>query len=146
VESDLPALLDDDTASGSAARRFLFRETGQVESPAEVVGWWEKRRLAYNAAVGAAGLTSLVAIHAAIPGPGGPPLVAIAMYALAANVMYTGGWMAELALLRPLFGRRTPVVGATLFRYGFAFAVGLTLIPVPVAVTSLVFRAIAAIF
>ena len=54
------------------------------------------------------------------------------MYAVLANVMYTGGWAAELAL-RPLFGRRTPVVGATIFRYGLAFSLGLTVLPIPVA-------------
>jgi len=34
------------------------------------------------------------------------------------------------------WGRDYAELGATLFRYGFAFAVGLTLLPVPLAILS----------
>ena len=58
----------------------------------------------------------------------GPPLLAVVVYAVIANCFFTCGWVAEL-MLRPVFGRRTGTVGATLFRYGLAFSVGITLIP-----------------
>ena len=61
------------------------------------------------------------------------PLVPILVYGLLANIMYTGGWISEL-FLRPLFGRKTPVVGATIFRYGFVFSVALTSLPIGMAV------------
>lgn len=131
IRDDALVPFDDDTPS--AVRRFFFRDAALTEAP-ETISWWEKRRLAYNLAVGAAGLTTLTAGNLLqVIGPNGhpglPPLGVIAAYAVLANVMYTGGWISEL-LLRPLFGRKTPVVGATIFRYGFVLSVALTLLPI----------------
>jgi hypothetical protein len=124
--------------SPSAARRFFFRDASPAEGAMDTIQWWEKRRLPYNLAVGAAGLTTLTAFN--VLGAIGPnprpmefPAIPILIYALLANVMYTGGWISEL-ILRPLFGRKTPVVGATIFRYGFVFSVGLTALPIGMAV------------
>lgn len=128
----------------TAARRLLFRDTAGTERPGEIVGWWEKRRLAYNIAVGSAGLLSLGAMAAAGAVTGHPPrgeLPFVFVYAAIANVCFTGGWMAEL-LLRPVLGRRAGTVGATIFRYGLAFSVILTLLPVPVAAITIVLRAL----
>lgn len=118
----------------SKARAFFFRERGQTEDAADVIRWWESRRLHYNIAVGSVGLFTLTVVKLLTffwptPGAEGPPLLVIPFYGLAANIMYTGGWIAELAILRPMFKRQAPVVGAALFRYGLAFAVGLTLLP-----------------
>lgn len=134
-----------DPAERTAVREFFFREAG-TEEPAAVVRWWEKRRVPYNAAVGATGLVSIgVSNLLALIGPGSgpffPPLLAIGAYAVLANVLYTAGWVTELAL-RPVFGRRTPVVGAAMFRYGFSFAIGVTLIPVLISAVSLVLRVV----
>lgn len=128
----------------SSARRFLFRDSYALETPSQVVSWWEKRRLAFNIAVGVTGLfsvTALVLSEFLASGrlPGGPPPIAIIAYGVLANVLYTTGWVAEL-LLRPVFGHRTGTVGAALFRYGLAFSVGLTLLPSGFAVVSLVIR------
>ena len=115
-------------------RRLLFRDAVRHESPADVIRWWETRRLGYNAVVGSVGLLSVATIAAlGAIGPSAhglllPPL-AIVAYGVLANVFYTLGWITELALLRPLFGRKSAVVGATLFRYGLAFATGMTLLP-----------------
>ena len=140
---------DDDDGETTVLRRFFFREASLAESPGDVVGWWEKRRLAFNAAVGVTGLGTLVAINAlSLIGPSAhtviPPAIAILVYGGLANVMYTGGWVAEL-LLRPLFGRKTPVVGAAMFRYGFAFSIGVTLLPIVVAGIDLTLRILSAI-
>ncbi|MBC7895586.1 MAG: hypothetical protein H7066_09235 [Cytophagaceae bacterium] len=131
------ALVPIDDGTPTAVRRFFFREASPTVSPAETIQWWEKRRLPYNLAVGAAGLTTLTIFN--VLGAIGPntramvfPLVPILVYGLLANIMYTGGWVSEL-LLRPLFGRKTPVVGATIFRYGFVFAVALTSLPIGIA-------------
>ncbi|MGQ0650168.1 MAG: hypothetical protein ACT4P7_21665 [Gemmatimonadaceae bacterium] len=135
-------LPDDDRET--AVRRFLFSEASTAETPGQVVGWWERRRLPYNLAVGTAGIASLIAINViGMVGPEpelvAPPLIAIVAYAGLANVMYTSGWVAEL-LLRPIFGRKTPVVGAAMFRYGFVFSVGLTLLPIAIAGIDFGFR------
>ena len=136
----------DAPAPPSAARRLLFRDSTGSEKPGDVIQWWERRRLPFNIAVGAAGLVSLssIAVLGAIgPDPHGtigPPLVAVFVYGAVANVAYTSGWVLELLLLRPLFGRRSGTVGATLFRYGLAFSVGISAIPAGLAVAEYGFR------
>lgn len=137
------ALVPFDDGTPSAVRRFFFRDASLAEAP-ETIAWWEKRRLAYNLAVGAAGIATLATGNLlSLLGPNGhvgmPPWIAIVAYGALANVMYTGGWISEL-LLRPLFGRKTPVVGATIFRYGFVFSIGLTLLPIGAFCIDLVVR------
>ena len=98
-----------------------------------VVRWWEARRPVYNAAVGGTGLFTLamLALAGALP-----PLVVTAqivlVYAIAANVCYSLGPLLDL-LARRFGGSDFAPVGPTLFRYGFVFAIGLTLFPVGIA-------------
>ena len=130
--------------SSSGLRQLLFRDE-LLTTPRQVIRWWERRRLVFNAAVGATGglaLGVIAALSAIGPHPGGmdgPPLIFVLIYGVAANVLYTGGWIAEL-LLKPIFGLSSGTVGATLFRYGLFFAVALTALPMPIAVFSLVGR------
>lgn len=140
------ALVPFDDGTPSAVRRFFFREASVAERTTQTIAWWEKRRLPYNLAVGAAGLTSLTAINLLnFLGPRSHalefPFIAILVYGALANVMYTGGWLSEL-ILRPIFGRKTPVVGATIFRYGFVFSVALTMLPIPVAIVDFGIRVV----
>ena len=127
-------------------RHFLFREASAGETASDVIRWWETRRIGYNLWVGSLGVLSLgFIILLSFIGPQtngwtGPPPLAIVAYGVLANVFYTLGWMIELALLRPLFGGKAPIVGATLFRYGLAFATGMTLLPNLVACAALVAR------
>ncbi|HEX9563427.1 MAG TPA: hypothetical protein VF981_05635 [Gemmatimonadaceae bacterium] len=135
----------------SAITRFFFRNEITCRTPAEVIGWWEGRRLPFNIAVGTAGLVTLAAVHviARIPPlPVAIPLdatVAIAgIYGFMANLCYSAGWAVEL-LVRRLLGREMEPVGPALFRYGFVFSIGLTLIPIAiitVAKASLLIRAL----
>lgn len=120
----------------SALTRFFFRNDVTCRTPVEVIGWWESRRMAYNAAVGTAGLFTLAAVHliARIPPfsasiPIEPTIVIPVVYGFLANVFYTGGWIAEL-WIRNTLGRQMEPVGPTMFRYGFVFSIGLTLFPV----------------
>lgn len=109
----------------------LFEPTLQ-RSPLRVVHWWESRRLFFNAAVGGAGVVTVVcatAVDSLIRGHFSPvPWQPIVLYGLLANICYTSGWMienlAERWLRRPVYG-----LGPALFRYGLAFSVGLTLLP-----------------
>jgi hypothetical protein len=123
----------------SALTRFFFRNEVSCRSTAEVIGWWESRRLPYNVAVGSAGLLTLAGVQfilwvpplsAAIPFV--PSIVLPLAYGVMANVCYTGGWMAELGIRR-ILGREMEPVGPALFRYGFVFSIGLTLFPIAIA-------------
>jgi hypothetical protein len=119
----------------TALTRFFFRSPGIRDSPGEVIAWWEARRLPYNIAVGACGAATIASLQLmSLVTPGshpGPPLLLVVAYGVGANIAYSAGWLAEL-FLRRWFGSRTSIVGAALFRYGFVFSVGLTLLPIAV--------------
>ena len=129
-----PLLLD----TMSALTRFFFRNEVSCRTPSEVIGWWEARRAGYNLAVGSTGLFTLAAVHLiarmppmSVPIPWEPTVFIPLVYGLFANVAYTGGWAAEL-WIRNTLGRELEPVGPTLFRYGFAFSIGLTLFPIAI--------------
>ncbi|MDH4044224.1 MAG: hypothetical protein OEY20_11640 [Gemmatimonadota bacterium] len=121
----------------TALTRFFFDPVYAPRSAWSVIGWWEGRRSAFNLAIGGAGVLTLTVLNlfAALPPYGmwfGFPLVPLAVYALLANVAFTAGPIADL-LIRRAWGNRYAAVGPTLFRYGFVFSVGLTLLPIPLA-------------
>lgn len=138
--SDSPAPLT--ARTGTLVERYLFSPLYSPDSAWEVVRWWERRRLFYNVVVGAAGLltTALAYLQIAIaPGPQGPPLAFILVYALAANLFYSLGAPIDLVLRRVLRERAGPVAQA-MFRYGVAFAIGLTVLPIPLLIVSTIAR------
>ena len=110
---------------------FLFpapapRATGAI------IGWWEKRRLMYNVAVGAAGAISMVAITIVASIDQGRffvPWQGAVVFGVLANVCYLLGPAAEL-LINKLWGRTMLPTGPSLFRMGLTFSVGLALLPV----------------
>lgn len=113
--------------------------------PAAIFGWWERRRLAYNVFVGAAGLVSLTAVGVAslvLPGAGMVPLGPIVIFGVMANVCYLLGPLVEIALDR-LWGRDLIPVGPTLYRMGLTFSVGLALLPTLLVAIALVVHLIA---
>jgi hypothetical protein len=115
-----------------------------------VVQWWEARRPIYNLAVGAAGLVSLTALMVfsvlpPYPMRPGVPLLAVVVYGLLANVCYSAGPVADL-LIRRRWGNQYAAVGPVCLRYGFAFAVGLTLLPVPLAALNWIARVVRLLF
>lgn len=120
----------------SALTTFFFRQDVVVPpTTTQTIAWWESRRLAYNAAVGATGLCSLVIINfiAALPPnseliPWQANVILPLVYGGVANLCYTMGWVAELGLRRWL-GDDVAAVGPAIFRYGFVFSIGLTLFP-----------------
>ena len=128
----------------TAVEKYFFTPLYYPRSAWAVVRWWESRRLLFNLCVGGAGLLTLasVTLLAHLPPhpmaffvPPGPVLV----YALMANVCYTLGPFGDL-LLRRALGDRAPALGPVLFRYGFVFSVGLTLLPIPLAALGWLFR------
>jgi hypothetical protein len=60
------------------------------------------------------------------------PWQPIAAYAIIANVCYSLGPVVDILVLRR-WGSRYQSVGPTLFRYGLAFSIGLSLMPIAVA-------------
>ncbi|HET7232176.1 MAG TPA: hypothetical protein VFJ16_19370 [Longimicrobium sp.] len=135
----------------SSLVEVLYPVPDMRRTPLSTLRWWESRRLVFNKAVGAAGLVTLASLSLlfALPPYSSPMslpmmLVGAAVYGVVANGCYTLGWLAEL-LARRVWGRRAPDIGPLLFRQGLIFSVGLTLLPILVAVFLWVARIVAAI-
>lgn len=133
----------------NAVERYFFTPIYRPRSAWTVFRWWESRRPLYNAAVGAAGLVTLGTVTGflLLP-PHSPGLAAwdgvipgIVVYGVLANLFYSLGAPADL-LLRRFLGDRAAAAGPVLFRYGFVFSLGLTLLPVPLALFGWVARLI----
>ncbi len=138
----------------SALTRILFPLPDCRRTPWSLLRWWEARRLTYNVAVGGAGLLTLGVVGAVglLPPVLHPRLlqwpqvlVGVVVYGVLANVGYSLGWTTEMAM-RLLWRKQAPEAGPALFRQGLSFAVGLTLLPIPVVVFSCVARALAHLF
>jgi hypothetical protein len=138
-------MTDDVQRPKSAIERYFFTPLYYPLSPFQVIGWWERRRLAYNVCVGAAGVLALGVLMLLHPQRSATAnfglLLGVGLYGLAANACYTLGWMTDLAL-RKVLGIRAPDLAPVLLRYGFVFSLGLTLLPIPVAVAGRVLLAI----
>jgi hypothetical protein len=128
----------------SALTKFFFRAPYSLPKTGEIVRWWESRRLPYNLAVGSAGILSLavVALFDVLPpSPKVPgiPWGGVLVYAILANLFFSLGPVVDTVICRR-WGRDYAELGPTVFRYGFAFAVGLTLLPVPLAIITWIGR------
>ena len=111
---------------------FLFPAPAK-RSAAAIFIWWESRRPAYNAIVGATGIFSLgmMTVIGNLP-PGStelPPIALVILYGILANACYCLGPLAECAL-ELIWPRKLLPTGPTLFRMGLTFSVGLTVLPV----------------
>ena len=119
----------------------LCRRDVPVPSARDAIGWWETRRVPFNLIVGSAGIVSCVIIT--IVGLGsyflfdsdfglpGSPLFAvfgILFYGIAANVFFTGGWLAEL-IVRKIWPSEADRFATLSFSLGLIFSVLLTLTP-----------------
>jgi hypothetical protein len=115
---------------------FLFPAPA-ARSTGGIIRWWERRRLFYNVAVGAAGLLSLgtLTLVAAMLGDGFEliPWQPAVVFGFMANVCYLLGPAIEIAV-HALWGRSVLPVGPALYRIGLTFSVGLALFPTLLAV------------
>ena len=134
----------------TALTEFLFPAPAQ-RNVLSILGWWEKRRVPYNLAVGAAGLASVAWIAVAeLITPGGPRLVLvpwqpIVLFGIGANVFYTLGSVIESLALK-VWGHGLFPIGPGLYRMGLTFSVGLALLPGMVFTLSMIVRITLAIF
>jgi hypothetical protein len=119
----------------------LFTREKPAASAKEIVGWWEARRPIYNLAVGTAGIFSCMVAaadvfasrylhygNASLPDPPLLAFLGIFFYALAANLCYTGGWLAEL-LVRKISPTQSDRLAILSFKYGLTFSILLSLFP-----------------
>ncbi len=128
----------------TALTRILFPLPDYRRTPLTLLRWWESRRLTYNLFVGGAGVVSVAFMtlisHLPPRPPGlGPVWRGVLIYGVLANVGYSLGWLAEMGL-QTLWGDEAPHTGPVLFRQGLSFAVGLTLLPIPLALISWLMR------
>ena len=128
----------------TAVGKYFFTPLYFPRSAWAVLRWWESRRPLFNLCVGGAGLLTLgtvTLLNFLPPHPIGfsLPWAPILVYGLMANVCYTLGPLGDL-LLRRVLGDRAPAIGPVVFRYGFVFSVGLTLLPIPLAMLGWLFR------
>ena len=133
----------------SALIRFLYPLPTSERTASQLLKWWERRRLPYNLAVGAAGLTSLAVVDLLgmlppHPHPFQVPVVGIVVYGVLANVCFTGGWLIDSALALAWKDEVRPA-GPALFRQGLIFSVGLTLLPIVVATVDWALRLVGAL-
>jgi len=135
----------------TALTRILFPLPDYRRTPWSLLGWWESRRLTYNLFVGGAGVVSLavMVLFSSLPpkpqGLGFRWWGGALIYGVLANAGYSLGWLTEVGM-RTLWGDDAPYAGPALFRQGLSFAVGLTLLPVPLALISWVVRLVGHFF
>lgn len=116
-------------------RTLTDRGNSQL-STMQTIWWWEKRRPIYNLMVFIAGVLSIAGAIAGslvtnsecgIPDPPLFACFAIVAYGVAANALYTAGWVTELLLRKNLKDQNEYAKKA--FVAGLAFSVALTLVP-----------------
>lgn len=134
----------------SALTEFLFPAPAR-RSAGAIIGWWEKRRLPYNVAVGTAGVVSVAVawVLAALP-PSGEvitflPWQPIVAFGVLANVCYLLGPAVEIVVDK-LWGRQVLPTGPALYRMGLTFSVGLAFLPALIGVFFWVARIVMAVF
>ena len=94
-----------------------------------VIGWWEIRRIAFNAIILFSGLISLICFHFVVVGAGDfiHPMTPI-LFGFMANFFYTSGWVAEL-FLRLFNGINTNKIAIRLFKFGLTLTIIGTFLP-----------------
>jgi hypothetical protein len=132
------------------ARSRYFKREAPLTNIKDIVLWWESRRAPYNLIVGITGLITcaVILVCATIIAPYSTPdenvlmpdglflpAVGVLLYAIAANILYTGGWIVEVVLLA-LDKKANQEIGPLTFALGLIFSVIVTLLPALLAVTT----------
>ncbi len=119
----------------------------------QVIGWWERRRFFFNKVLLSASIVNCllmiacgtagqrwIGVPIGIPDPPTLLPLAILAYTIAANIIYTGGWMTELLRSRYEHGKNMTEFGLGVFRVGIVFTIILTLLPSAICWGALVYQ------
>jgi hypothetical protein len=119
----------------------FFSRNKPPQSTWQVIAWWEARRVPYNLLVGSMGavstamclITAIVCEHylgepIGFPDPPFLAILAVIIYAVMANVCYTGGWVTEL-IVDKVWPKEEKSFGKISFALGLVFSMLLTLLP-----------------
>lgn len=116
----------------------LCSRSEPAETPGDVIGWWEARRIPFNLVVGIVGLLSCIAFGVVVLGayllfdidlfPEPFSIFAVPLYGFLANMCYTGGWIAEL-VVRKFWPREAERFALVSFKLGLQFSLVLTAMP-----------------
>jgi hypothetical protein len=130
----------------------LFTRRENITSKPDIIKWWELRRIPFNIAVGTTGMFTCAVILAVAAvasktlgeplGLPDPPIFAafgIIVYAIAANVCFTCGWLTEL-IVRTIWQEKTGAFAQISFSLGLMFSICLTLLPAVFLSMSLAIR------
>ncbi len=123
-------------------KRAEFSRDHPVTGAQEVIRWWEERRPFFNIVVGCTGIltcllllicafSSEASVGEAIGMPDGPLLgiFFIPLYAILANICYTGGWVTELVARATAKADLATALGLWAFRWGISVSIFVTLTP-----------------
>jgi len=112
-----------------------------VSTAWQAIGWWEARRVAFNLVIGGAGILSSLVVGVVgigsyflfdsdfgVPDPPLFAVFAVAIYAMLANICYTGGWIVEL-VIRQAWPEQADRFATLTLALGIIFAIVLTLSP-----------------
>ena len=122
----------------------LFHRDAHVGGVWQTIGWWEVRRVPFNLILGIVGMVTVVTgtvamslanafLETPIHRPDPPLFFFALLYAVVVNVLYTGGWLAELVLGR-CWGTVQDGLAVVSFRLGLLLSVVVTLMPAVIAV------------
>lgn len=133
----------------NAVTNFLFPAPARRNAGA-IIGWWEKRRLAFNLFVGGAGVVTLAwsSLLIALPPISIAPFVpwqGVVAFGVLANICYLLGPTTEILIDR-IWGREVLPTGPVLYRMGLTFSVGLALFPALLITMAWVARIVFAVF
>jgi len=102
-----------------------------------IIAWWEKRRIVYNLAMIVPGVVGLIFVLIVIPlnltqeaaiDDDFVPLLAVFLGGIAANICYTGGWLAEI-IARRLWQHKAEHFGPIAWSLGMGFSIALCFLP-----------------
>lgn len=126
LEALAAAELSDRPKPAAHAAANLLVKPASNHSIVPIVGWWESRRLLYNAIVSGAGLPAVIILMVCHVHFSQIFFFGVLPYAIAANMCYTLGFGAEL-IARQLWKEKATHVGPMLFTLGTIFSVVITL-------------------
>jgi hypothetical protein len=118
--------------------RRLFSAPAEPTSPSDAIAWWERRRLAYNALIGATAIVSFLIYCLSITSTGvlqpgediiePIALMAAPMVVILINICYTAGWLVD-APLRLFFPSVSSRFTLLLFELGLSFSLIVVSLP-----------------